>query len=67
MQHFVNQEEVRNLASKKYIDQLDFIVFNSHWNFEKFVYQFNIPENKSIVIKNAIEILLIGLSNLMNF
>jgi len=30
-------------------------VFNSNWNFEKFVYQFKIPESKSLVIKNAIE------------
>ena len=55
MQHFVNQEEARNLGSKKYIDQLDFIVFNSHWNFEKFVYQFKVPENKCVVIRNAIK------------
>jgi UDP-glucose:(glucosyl)LPS alpha-1,2-glucosyltransferase len=55
MQHFVNQQEAKNLGSKEFVDQLDYIVFNSHWNFEKFQYQFKIPENKSIVIKNAIE------------
>ena len=55
MQHFVNQEEAKNLSSKTYVDKLDYIVFNSHWNFEKFVYQFKVPETKSIVIKNAIE------------
>ena len=55
MQHFVNQEEAKNLGSKAYVDKLDFIVFNSHWNFEKFVYQFKVPENKCVVIKNAIE------------
>jgi len=55
MQHFVNQDEVKNLGSKDYIDKLDYIVFNSNWNFEKFQYQFKIPESKSLVIKNAIE------------
>ena len=55
MQHFVNQEEVKNLSKKSYIDKLDYIVFNSHWNFEKFVYQFKIPEDKSVVIRNAVE------------
>ena len=55
MQHFVNQEEVKNLGSKDYLSKLDFIVFNSHWNFEKFVYQFKVPEDKCLVIKNAIE------------
>ena len=55
MQHFVNQNEAKNLGSKEYVDRLDYIVFNSNWNFEKFQYQFKIPENKSLVIKNAIE------------
>jgi len=55
MQHFVNQNEARNLSSKDYLEQLDYIVFNSNWNFEKFYYQFKIPESKSLVIKNAIK------------
>ena len=55
VQHFVNQIEVKNLGSKDYLDKLDYIIFNSNWNFEKFVYQFKVPENKSLVIKNAIE------------
>ena len=55
MHHFVNQKEAQNLGSKDFVDKLDYIVFNSHWNLEKFVYQFKVPENKSIVIKNAIE------------
>ena len=53
--HFVNQKEIQNLSSKDYVDKLDWIVFNSNWNFEKHVYQFKIPESKSIVIRNAIE------------
>ena len=55
MHHFVNQEEAKNLGSKDFVDKLDWIVFNSNWNFEKHVYQFKIPETKSVVIKNAIE------------
>ena len=55
MQHFVNQKESKNLGEKEFVNKLDYIVFNSNWNFEKFVYQFKVPENKSIVIKNAIE------------
>jgi UDP-glucose:(glucosyl)LPS alpha-1,2-glucosyltransferase len=55
MHHFVNQKEAQNLGSKDFVDKLDYIVFNSHWNLEKFVYQFKVPDNKSIVIKNAIE------------
>ena len=55
MHHFVNQKEAQNLGSKDFVDKLDYVVFNSNWNFEKFVYQFKIPESKSVVIKNAIE------------
>ena len=44
--HFINQKEIQNLSSKDYVDKLDWIVFNSNWNFEKYVYQFKIPESK---------------------
>jgi len=36
---------------KKY----DWYVFNSHWNFEKFRMMFDIPTEKSVVIKNGID------------
>ncbi|MDC0059548.1 glycosyltransferase [Pelagibacteraceae bacterium] len=55
MQHFVNQKEALNMGNKEYVNKLDYIVFNSHWNFEKYQYQFKIPEHKSLVIRNAIE------------
>ena len=55
MQHFVNQKEAQNLGSRDYLDKVDYVVFNSNWNFEKFRFQFKVPENKSLVIKNAIE------------
>ena len=55
MHHFINQQEAQNLNSKDFVDKLDWIVFNSNWNFEKHVYQFKVPENKCVVIKNAIE------------
>ena len=43
MHHFVNQKEAQNLNSKDFVDKLDWIIFNSNWNFEKYVYQFKIP------------------------
>jgi len=55
MHHFVNQKEAKNLGSKDFVDKVDWVVFNSNWNFEKYIYQFQIPESKSVVIKNAIE------------
>ena len=53
--HFINQTEVKNLSDKKYIDKIDRIIFNSTWNFKKHLQYFKIPEEKCIVIKNAIE------------
>ena len=55
MHHFVNQKEAQNLGSKDFVQKLDYIVFNSNWNSENHIYQFKIPKNKSVVIKNAIE------------
>ena len=55
MHHFVNQQEAEKLGSKDFLDKLDWIVYNSNWNFEKHVYQFKVPESKCVVIKNAIE------------
>ena len=55
MHHFVNQKEAQNLSSNEFINKLDWIVYNSNWNFEKHVYQFKVPENKCVVIRNAIE------------
>ena len=54
MHHYVNQKETENLKNKEYINKLNYIVFNSNWNFENFKIQYKIPENKSIVLKNAI-------------
>ncbi len=34
--------------------EYDWYVFNSHWNYEKFRYYFDIPTERSIVIKNGI-------------
>ena len=54
-----NSYDQANLApwfkDKSNHSKYDWNVFNSNWNFEKFQYQFKVPENKSLVIKNAIE------------
>jgi UDP-glucose:(glucosyl)LPS alpha-1,2-glucosyltransferase len=42
-------------SNKDNHNKYDFYVFNSHWCFEKFRMRFKIPENKSTVIKNAVE------------
>tara|TARA_R100001126_G_scaffold102432_1_gene86551 strand:- start:2286 stop:3215 length:930 start_codon:yes stop_codon:yes gene_type:complete len=35
--------------------EYDWYVFNSHWNYEKFRYFFDIPTERSVVIKNGID------------
>jgi len=55
LHHFVNMSEVQNIKSKDYFNKIDYFVFNSHWNYEKYRYKFNIPESQSVVLRNAIE------------
>ena len=55
MHHFVNQKEAKNLASKDFVNKLNWIVYNSNWNLDQHTKYFQIPKNKSVVIRNAIE------------
>lgn len=55
MHHFVNQKEAKNLRSADFVNKLDWIVYNSNWNHEQHIKYFQIPKNKSVVIRNAIE------------
>jgi len=49
-----DQPNLQNFFRNKHRHhEYDWYVFNSHWNFEKFRYFFQIPEDKSIVIKNG--------------
>ena len=50
-----NSPELQNLNNRHYLEKVDYIVFVSHWQYEKFRYFFKIPEYKSLVIQNATE------------
>jgi len=54
-----NSYDQPNLApwfkDKSNHDKYDWYVFNSHWCYEKFRMMFNIPTDRCLVIKNAIE------------
>jgi len=41
-------------SNKERHKEYDWYVFNSHWNYEKFRYFFDIPTDRSMVIKNGI-------------
>jgi len=42
-------------GNKERHKEYDWYVFNSHWNYEKFRYFFDIPTERSVVIKNGID------------
>ena len=42
-------------GNKSRHSEYDWYVFNSHWNYEKFRYFFDIPTDRSVVIKNGVE------------
>ena len=45
---------VQNLKDRKYVDQVDWIIFNSHWSYNQFRMHFQIPEYKTRVIQNFV-------------
>src|SRR5210317_1069453 len=53
-----NSYDQGNLApwfkDKSNHSKYDWYVFNSHWNYEKFRYKFDIPTEKCVVIKNGV-------------
>ena len=54
-----NSYDQPNLApwftKKENHSKYDWYVFNSHWTYEKYRYFFNVPDTRSIVIKNGID------------
>jgi len=49
-----NEENVALMADPAFVDSVDYFVYVSHWCYDKFRNKFNIPEHKSLVIKNAV-------------
>jgi len=49
-----DQPNVQLMADRRFVDQIPFFVYNSHWCFNQFREKFKIPEYKSFVIKNAV-------------
>tara|TARA_A100001201_G_scaffold98246_2_gene84686 strand:- start:873 stop:1808 length:936 start_codon:yes stop_codon:yes gene_type:complete len=48
-----DQPNVQLMKDRRFVDQVDYFVYVSHWQFNKFREHFAIPEYKSFVIKNA--------------
>ena len=54
--HYIDQPSIKLLENRELINKLDTIVFVSNWQKDQFIKKFNIPSNKTKVIKNAVEI-----------
>jgi glycosyltransferase involved in cell wall biosynthesis len=54
-QHNIDQPGISGMTNREYVKKIDYFIYVSHWQFEKYRYKFGIPENKSLVIKNAID------------
>jgi len=50
-----DQGNVALMANEQFVNSVDHFVYASNWQYEKFRNRFQIPENKSRVIKNWIE------------
>ena len=48
-----DQENVKLMNDLSFVDNIDYFVYVSNWNHEKFREHFNTPADKSLVIKNA--------------
>ena len=49
-----DQQNVQRMKDRKFVDDVDWFVFNSHWSFNEFRRRFNCPEYKSRVIQNCV-------------
>jgi len=53
--HSPNQPSIQAYQNKELLKQIQYFVYVSNWQYEKYRYHFQIPENRSLVIKNAIQ------------
>ena len=48
-----DQPNVQYMRDRKFVDSVDYFLYVSHWQYNKFREHYQIPEYKSIIIKNA--------------
>ena len=48
-----DQTNVQNMTNKDFVNSIDCFAFVSHWQFEKFRKYFNVPEERSVILRNA--------------
>jgi glycosyltransferase involved in cell wall biosynthesis len=53
--HNVDQPPMRFLSDPSLVGQIDLIIFVSHWQYQKYRDNFDLPDHKVMVIPNAVE------------
>lgn len=53
--HSYDQPAIKNYQNKELLKKIQYFVYVSNWQYEKYRYHFHIPESCSLVIRNAIE------------
>lgn len=53
--HNTDQPPIQAYQNKELLKKIQYFVYVSNWQYEKYRYHFNISENRSLVIKNAIQ------------
>jgi len=53
--HNTDQPPIQVYRNKELLKQIQYFVYVSNWQYDKYRYHFQIPENRSLVIKNAIQ------------
>ena len=48
-----DQPNVQYMRDRKFVDSVDYFVYVSHWQYNKFREHYQIPEYKSFIIKNS--------------
>ena len=48
-----DQPNVQYMRDRKFVDSIDYFIYVSHWQYNKFREHYQIPEYKSFIIKNA--------------
>lgn len=50
-----DQPAIQSYRNKELLNKVQYFVYVSNWQYEKYRYHFQIPENRSLIIRNAIE------------
>lgn len=52
--HSYDQPSVEVYRNKEFLNKVQYFIYVSNWQYEKYRYYFQIPENRSVVIRNSI-------------